>query len=691
MIKSLYFSQLSYEELEKIGTVDLTNDGNIFSPKLGTGNNVYCSICLDPMRCPGHIGYIKLCTPIFNPLFVIHIRNIINSICVKCYNIISNNTTNYETLAKLPYCTHCKTPSIKYGLNSSKTTLLSKSDETINLYPTDVKNIFKNINNDNLIRLGFIQDSHPKNFILDALPIAPNRIRLKDDFVNKCYLKIMNYNKKAFISIDNKFKWKHSLNIYKEYVSLLGINKSSAEVKSLRQRISGKTGTFRKFSLGKRNKYCGRSVITPDPNISIDTVGIPMKFVKNLIFKLSGLEKRTITDDDIILLNRQPSLQRMSLMAFKVKIFNTSTISLNPSVCPAFNADFDGDEMNVFFPTNIISKVEALELLDVRKCIISPQNNQPIIFPIQDSVTGLYLLSSSPMTLRNEVFNDCLTICSTNIKMHKHRNGKALISHILPDIDYSDDNLKIVRGNITDGVINFFSLKGMIKSIMYKFDEQCTSNFIADSQLLINRWLLDIGLSIGYHDCYVDGITDSEYLKNIYRYKRLDSNRSTIDIELNNITNMSQRLLTDNTKVQNNNVILKIVKSGSKGNMTNFTQIVSSVGQQSLQGMRPKLRLSKNSRTLAHFGPNSNYPEAFGFCFNSYTKGLSPTEYFFHCQGAREGLINTGVSTSKTGYIQRKFAKSLENITVAYDGTIRSGKNIIQLGTYSAYLQKNVE
>jgi DNA-directed RNA polymerase subunit A' len=701
-ISTILFSLYSLEKLKRISTVDLNVEKDVFSPKLGTGSDVYCSLCADPKVCPGHLGYIELCFPIIHPLYGSQLVKILNSFCHSCYRLLGSDLhfclrDIFEIFPKLQFCDFCKSFSVKYSLNANKNVVCLKNDSSVVLDVRLIRDMFSRMNNKDLINLGFKNGSHPKNFILEAIPVTPNCVRMRGDFMSKIYGKIIQINKRAFQKEDDVVRHKYSLSIYREYTSLLGVEKSHSESvdKSLKSKVSGKSGLFRNSALGKRVNYCGRSVISPDPNLGVDVVGIPRSFVKDMPFKQKDKDKRYIQDGDFILINRQPSLKSTSIMAFAVKIVECSTIVLNPAVCPAFNADFDGDEMNVFFPTNHMSRVEAIELLNVKECVVPFQDDKPAIYPIQDSVSGLYMLTSDTTFVSLETFCDCLVSCweknpvnivdklgnfNKNVQMIA---GKSLFSYILPDISYKADGIEIESGVLIKGQINAIFLKAVIKEIVEKIGGYEAVRFIDNVQTLVVRWMMDKGFSIGYDDCYVEGVTDSESIeRSVVKYVELsksNDNEMYINVQLNNIRNVSQKVSLEVVeKKQERNGILEIVKSGAKGSMTNFAQIISLVGQQNVGGKRPEKRLSKNTRTLPHFVPGDNSPEALGFCFSSYSKGLSPTEYFLHCQGAREGLINTGVNTAKTGYIQRKFTKSLEDVKVCYDGTTRCGSKIIQ-------------
>jgi len=265
------------------------------------------------------------------------------------------------------------------------------------------------------------------------------------------------------------------------------------------------------------------------------------------------------------------------------------------------------------------------------------------------------------------------------------RTGKRLISCAIPEtFDYSDRDVTIESGKIKLGRITNSSLKGIIKSMRYNRGEEDVARFINNIQKITNVWLSSKGFSVGYQDCVVEGLDkniSTSIEKEIERIEKLSiKDEYLLNIEVNNIRNISQKvcmdMVTEKNKLQN--PILQMVNSGAKGSITNFCQIAALLGQQNVRGKRPEKILSRNTRTIPHVKLGDNSLEALGFCFSSYSKGLSPSEYFFHCQGARDGLINTGVNTSKTGYIQRKFCKSLENVKICYDGTVRFGDKIVQ-------------
>nr|PNR61593.1 hypothetical protein PHYPA_000016 [Physcomitrium patens] len=270
----------------------------------------------------------------------------------------------------------------------------------------------------------------------------------------------------------------------------------------------------------------------------------------------------------------------MSLMAFRARMMPDScTIRINPFVYPVFNADFDGDEMNIFCASSCPSKAECDVLLAVDKCILSPQNSMPTEYAIQDTITRAFMMYKMNKLLRRSTLHDC-----------------------------------IMR--------------------------------------IVDCWFLEEGLSVGYDDC-VNKVSP-------IAIEDVDIDDKNVDVVLNNIRNISQRLVVES--VDKNNPLFTMIESRSKRSFVNLGQISSLVGQQWIRGKRPA-RVLLGDRALAWCSPYDSSLQGQGFINSSYSQGLNPIEYFFHCQGGREGLVNTGVNTSDVGYIQRRISKSIQDVT----------------------------
>nr|PNR25969.1 hypothetical protein PHYPA_031268 [Physcomitrium patens] len=406
--------------------------------------------------------------------------------------------------------------------------LVDKKESSYTISAAVLKNMFSVLSNDQIRFIGYDLLS-PKDFIMNHIPVVPNCIRLSsglEDSLARLYGSILRNNGNASV-------------VYKEYCTIIGKDSFEDNEGSLMNRISKKQGTFRRYIL---------AVIIPDPNIGVDEVGILSSFCGNL---------KVQKDGDYVLLNRQPSLQRMSLIAFRARILPDScTTRINPSVCPAFNADFDGDEMNIFYASSYPSKAECDVLFVVDKCILSPQNSMPTVYAIQDTVTRAFMMYKMNKLLRRSTLHDCIMVFHIHLDITNIHTSRDLILMLI----------KLISNDISP---------------------------------------------IAIEDVDVD-----------------DKN---VDVILNNIRNISQRLVVES--VDKNNPLFTMIESGSKGSFVNLGQISSLVGQQ---------------------------------------------WYFFYCQGCREGLVNTGVNTFDAGYIQRRISKPMQDITTQYDGTVRDGTDIVQ-------------
>lgn len=328
---------------------------------------------------------------------------------------------------------------------------------------------------------------------------------------------------------------------------------------------------------------------------------------------------------------------------------------MNPMLCPAYNADYDGDEMNIFYINDYNSIAESKYISSPKNCIISPQNNKPIIYLSQDYILALYLLTNTKKKISKKTFYNCKCIYNNFTKEYKKLslnfkdiNSKNLISLAFPAfLNYEDNNVKIKNGILLNGCINKLVIIDIIKKLS---NEKTVSIFLYNMQLILNEWIKNGGISIGYEDCYTN--IENYKHKSLVGYK--DINLIMNKIYKNTLLNISK----DNT-------IKNIISSGSKGSYINLYQITSSLGQQYIKNKIPKKLI---------FDKNYIHP---GFCINSYKSGLNNIEYFYHSQSAREGIISTNIKTPNVGYSQRRLLKFLENLIKQYNNNITFNNYII--------------
>lgn len=545
---------------------------------------------------------------------------------------------------------------------------------------------------------------------------------------------------------------------------------SGRPLKSIGQRFKGKEGRVRGNLMGKRVDFSARTVITPDPNLQLYEVGVPYSIARNLTYpdvvtpynkdKLMELVEngpdeypgakyierddgwrvdlqhvqnrsdiqleygykviRHVQNGDYVLFNRQPSLHKMSIMGHRIRVMPYSTFRLNLSVTSPYNADFDGDEMNMHVPQTEMTRAEVREIMLVPRCIVSPQGNKPVMGIVQDTLLGCMLFTYRDTFLERDFMMNMLMHVNgwdgivpepAIYKPAPLWTGKQIFSLILPavnmvrqnithpdaedtDISPGDTKVYISRGELIHGIVDKktvgSSANGLIHITWKEFGPDRTSELISDIQVLVNHYVLHRGQSIGIGDTIADTATMQNVYHTIKRSKEdvkeliqqlqdgeleilpgktlMQSFETQVNKVLNGARDQSGSSAQRSLLVSNN--IKRMVSAGSKGSFINISQICACVGQQNVEGSR--IAYGFRRRTLPHFVMDDKGPESRGFVENSYLRGLTPSEFFFHAMGGREGLIDTAVKTAETGYIQRRLIKAMEDVMVCYDRTVRN-------------------
>ncbi|XP_058185181.1 DNA-directed RNA polymerase II subunit RPB1-like isoform X2 [Rhododendron vialii] len=549
---------------------------------------------------------------------------------------------------------------------------------------------------------------------------------------------------------------------------------SGRPIKSICSRLKSKEGRIRGNLMGKRVDFSARTVITPDPNINIDELGVPWSIALNLTYpetvtpynikrlkelvgygpypppgktgakyiirddgqrldlrflkknsdhhlELGYKVERHLNDGDYVLFNRQPSLHKMSIMGHKIKIMPHSTFRLNLSVTTPYNADFDGDEMNMHVPQSLETRAEALELMMVPKCIVSPQSNRPVIGIVQDTLLGCRKITKRDTFIEKDVFMNILMWwedfdwkipAPAILKPRPLWTGKQLFSLIIPKqinlLRYSAWHEETEKEHITPGDTRVLIEKGellsgtlckktlgpsggsLIHVIWEEVGPDAARKFLGHTQWLVNYWLLQEGFSIGIGDTIADSATmktisgtisqAKTQVRELIRLaleKKLEAEpgrtmMESFENKVNEALNAARDAAGSSAQksLSENNNLKAMVTAGSKGSFINISQMIACVGQQNVEGKR--IPFGFRDRTLPHFTVDDYGPESRGFVENSYLRGLTAQEFFFHAMGGREGIIDTAVKTSETGYIQRRLVKAMEDIMVKYDGTVRN-------------------
>ena len=657
------------------------------------------------------------------------------------------------------------------------------TEEDMNkLMPSDVRDWFEDIPDEDLGVLGIdADDSRPEWMILTVLPVPPvttrpsitldNGQRSEDDLTHKL-VDIIRINQRF---MENREAGAPQL-IIEDLWELLQYHvttfvdneisgtpparhRSGRPLKTLSQRLKGKEGRFRGSLSGKRVNFSARTVISPDPTLSLNEVGVPDRVAKEMTQTLNVTERnveearqyvrngpeahpganyvrrpdgrrlkvtekncaelaekveagwevnRHLVDGDVVIFNRQPSLHRMSIMAHEVVVMPYKTFRLNTVVCPPYNADFDGDEMNMHALQNEEARAEARVLMRVQEQILSPRFGGNIIGAIQDHISGTYLLTHTNPEFSEAQALDLLRATRVDELPDPdgvdddgaaYWTGQTLFSELLPE-DLSlqfrsstGDDVVIERGQLVEGTIDEDAVGAfggeVVDTLTKEYGETRARVFINEIASLAMRAIMHFGFSIGIDDESIPPAAEEQVDEAINSaYERVQDLIETYEAgELESLPGrgvdetLEMKIMQTLGKARDSageiadqhfgddNPAVVMARSGARGSMLNLTQMAGSVGQQAVRGER--INRGYEDRTLAHYREHDLSAEAHGFVENSYRAGLTPEEFFFHAMGGREGLVDTAVRTSKSGYLQRRLINALSELEAQYDGTVR--------------------
>ncbi|KAK6890433.1 DNA-directed RNA polymerase III subunit RPC1 [Candida tropicalis] len=571
--------------------------------------------------------------------------------------------------------------------------------------------------------------------------------------------------------------------------------KASKPIRAFCQRLKGKQGRFRGNLSGKRVDFSGRTVISPDPNLKIDEVAVPDRVAKVLTYpekctrynrkklqrlvyngpdtypganyvakqnepgkrnlrfgdraklaknlQIGDVVERHIEDGDVVLFNRQPSLHRLSILSHYAKVRPWRTFRLNECVCTPYNADFDGDEMNLHVPQTEEARAEAINLMGVKNNLLTPKSGEPIIAATQDFITGSYLISHKDSFFDRASLSQLLSMMSdANIQfdipppaifkpvmlwtgkqvfsllIKPNKQSKVVINldaknktfhppaKGLPNEMSPNDGFVVIRGSqILSGLMDKSTLgDGKKHSVFYTilrdYGPQEAANAMNRMAKMCARYLGNRGFSIGINDVTPadelkqkkELMVEQAYLKcdqliDLYNRGKLETQpgcneEQTLEAKIGGLLSKVREEVGEVCirELDSLNAPLIMATCGSKGSTLNVSQMVAVVGQQIISGHR--VPDGFQDRSLPHFTKNSKTPQSKGFVRNSFFSGLTPPEFLFHAISGREGLVDTAVKTAETGYMSRRLMKSLEDLSTQYDNTVRNSSNGIVQFTY---------
>ncbi len=562
--------------------------------------------------------------------------------------------------------------------------------------------------------------------------------------------------------------------------------RSGKPLKTLAQRLKGKKGRFRYNLIGKRVNASARSTITPSVDLRINELGVPeqiantltipekvtswnvnrcKKLIKddfvNYIITPKGLRKivtkdnkeeiadileegmtikRNLQDGDLVIFNRQPSLHRTSMMGHYAKILPGLTFRLNPISCDPYNADFDGDDMNLHCPQSEESYTEVKELMSLEKHVISIRHGEPMVVPAHDMLDGSYLLTKKSAVFNKEQAMDMLySIGVTELPSADcgkgNYSGKLLFSQILPDdlnIEYKnklcslinsvnpcktclkekcpyDAYFKVKNGLLVSGVLdNMISKhKNLVETIYRNYSPEALIDFYYKYTKLLFATLNQKGLTVALDEYTANDnlkkeikskvkttITKSNAIIKKYTDKTLPliagkDLDETFELEILNLTGkmkseVSQEILNIKLKdifnenlIANNNSTMLASVGGSRGKILNVVNIMGLWGQVTVRKGRPKNGF--HDRLLSLSPKNTMNILDYGFVDSNFYNGLNPRQYFMHSMGGRQGEVDTGVATKVSGYLYRRLANAMKDFVV--DGDLKvvgAGGDVVQ-------------
>jgi len=485
-------------------------------------------------------------------------------------------------------------------------------------------------------------------------------------------------------------------------------------VRGFCQRLKGKTGRFRGNLSGKRVDFSGRTVISPDPNLRIDEVGVPLHIAKVMTYpervnanniremrkrvlngpevhpganfvefpdggkrmlrygdrrkiandlKIGDIVERHLRDGDVVLFNRQPSLHKLSIMCHRARVMPWRTLRFNECVCTPYNADFDGDEMNLHVPQTEEARAEALVLMSTIQNLITPRSGEPLIAATQDFLTASYLMTRKNLFLDRAQFcfaialmgNACEKIDlppPSVLKPLELWTGKQLFSLLLrpnhgstvlanlevKEKSYTKDmqmcprdgyvcfqHSELISGNLGKTTLGSGSKDSLFYVLTRDYSPSVAATCMARLARCTSRWLANYGMTIGISDVEPsarlmakknelvrEGYAKCDYNIQLLRDGKLQPQpgcdaAQTLEAmmmgELSNIREEAGKVCLKELHWLNAPLIMALC--GSKGSNINISQMIASVGQQVVSGRRAPNGFI--NRTLPHFAINSQH------------------------------------------------------------------------------------
>jgi DNA-directed RNA polymerase III subunit RPC1 len=674
------------------------------------------------------------------------------------------------------------------------------------LNPVVVLDLLKRIRPEDAELLGFCPEAgRPEDYVWTAIPVPPACIRPsvgqengtnEDDITVKLteiiYTNnIIRENLKGNVPFHTVMEdWDFlqlqcAMYIHSEFTGIPASMQFARSMRGFCQRLKGKQGRFRGNLSGKRVDFSARTVISPDPNLRINEVGVPVYVAKVLTFpevatefnmeflqkciingpdvhpganylqsgnvkrylkfgdrkkiardlKIGDVVERHLMDGDAVLFNRQPSLHKLSIMCHFARVRPWRTFRFNECACTPYNADFDGDEMNLHLPQTEEARAEAIDLMGIKHNLVTPRNGQPLIAATQDFITTAFLLSNRDVFLDRAEFCRIITYMTDGLlpislpppsirKPFVLWSGKQVFTVLMKPFEHANaicinletkgrtfqrptcaflpnefcpmDGYVIVRNSeLLSGTLDKSTVGGDSKgSIFYTmlrdYGPDVAITCMTRLSKLSARWIGTRGFSIGINDVQ-PSVALQQHKERLVLAGYAECDRFISDYAKGLLTSQPGCTVEQTLEATISGILSKIrddcgslcIQQLSRFNAPLIMQWCGSKGSKINvsqmvacvgQQIISGSRIADGfvDRTLPHFPIKSKTPAAKGFVRNSFYSGLTPTEFFFHATSGREGLIDTAVKTAETGYMQRRLMKALEDLSTQYDYSVRN-------------------
>ena len=427
--------------------------------------------------------------------------------------------------------------------------------------------------------------------------------------------------------------------------------------------------------------------------------------------------ERHLIDGDVAIFNRQPSLHRMSMMVHEVRVMQGKTFRFNLAVCTPYNADFDGDEMNLHVIQSEEARAEAKILMRVQEHIITPRYGGSVIGGIHDHISGAYLLSNNNPFVPKPIALDVLGQIGWSGELPDESvvdgvagyYGRELFSLIIPDgfslryTSRSQDEVAIEGGRVLSGTLDKRAIGAedgrLLDAVVQTHGTATGAKFLNE----MTKLTIGICTALGF----TTGIDDEDLpaeARELIALRNAEASQA-VDAELEKFGSDGRKYETrpgrtpletleenilqilDQCKAETGNIAkehladdnpaVMMAVSGARGSMDNLAMMAGSIGQPKVRGKR--LERGYNDRVLAHFQRGVKGAKEKGFVASSFKRGLEPTEFFMLSVSGRESLVDTAVRTSKSGYMQRRLINAMDDLKVWNDGqqSVRNTANRI--------------